>query len=197
MPTYREAFARLSYTAGVKRLALVAALSAISGTTWADGERALSIGIGYATFSAPGEAMDNQAPPNLSPDWGAALNLTYERALGTDVWLRAELTGGLFRGGAEMGQSSTSFAGLGDAGVTYRFDVFKWVPYALIGLGGVVSGGGPIDRGTDLVLVVGGGLDKLYSRSLSWGAEARIASFGGDITVFTIGIRRTVRWGFF
>jgi hypothetical protein len=181
----------------VKRLALIAVLSATAGTARADGERALSVGIGYATFSVPGEAMDDQTPPNLSPTGGGALGVTYERSLGTDVWLRADLTGGLFYGGAQMGQNNTSFAALGDAGVTYRFDVFKYVPYAFAGLGAVVSGGGPIDRGTDLVVVIGGGLDKLYGRSLSWGGEVRLASFGGDITVFTIGIRRTVRWGFF
>src|SRR5262249_41364105 len=69
------------------------------------------------------------------------------------------------------------------------------VPYLFGGLGGVVSGGGPIDRGADFVLVVGGGVDWLVSRERSLGLEARIASFGGDITVGTCGVRGTVRWG--
>jgi len=86
---------------------------------------------------------------------------------------------------------------LGDAGVVFRFDVLKFVPYAFGGLGGIMAGGGPIDRGTDFVLVVGGGVDWLQSRERSLGLEARVASFGGDVTVVTFGVRGTVRWGFF
>ncbi len=82
----------------------------------------------------------------------------------------------------------------------------KWIAFELSacvrvkapgGVGGVMSGGGPIDRGTDLVLVVGGGLDRLWSRKRSAGLEMRIASFGGDVTVVTIGLRGTTRWDFF
>ena len=91
--------------------------------------------------------------------------------------------------------SQTSFASLGDAGAVFRFDVLQVVPYLFAGLGGVVSGGGPLDRGADLVLVVGGGVDWLMSRERSIGLEARIASFGGDITVATFGLRGTLRWG--
>ncbi len=178
-------------------LAVVTVALGASSSARAEGERALSVGIGYASFSVPDVAMEEMTPITLSPDFGGALTLSYERSIGTDVSFRAELAGGIFRGGARMDESATSFAGLGAAGVTYRFDVFKYVPYAFLGLGGVISGGGPIDRGADVVLVVGGGLDKLVSRSRSWGGEIRIASFGGDITVFTLGIRGTVRWGFF
>jgi len=93
-------------------------------------------------------------------------------------------------------QGNTSFAALGDAGVVYRFDVLKYVPYAFAGIGGVAAGGGPIDSGADFVLVIGGGLDWLVSRERSYGLETRVASFGGDITVVTFGVRGTVRWGF-
>jgi hypothetical protein len=77
----------------------------------------------------------------------------------------------------------------------FRFDVLQVVPYLFAGLGGVVSGGGPLDRGADFVLVVGGGVDWLMSRERSIGLEARLASFGGDITVATFGVRGTLRWG--
>jgi len=177
---------------------LVALLVLAAGrTAGAESEQALSVGLGYATFSVPGEAVNNMPAPSLSPTWGGALTLSYERAIGTDVALRAELAGGMFYGGGVEDQSNVSYALLADAGVAFRFDVFKYVPYAFAGLGAVASGGGPIDRGTDFVLVVGGGCDKLLSRSRSLGAELRVASFGGDITVFTIGVRGTVRWGFF
>lgn len=167
-----------------------------AGVARAD-EQALSVGAGFATFSAPGEKMGEMTPPQVSPTGGGALSVSYERAIGTDVALRGELALGMFFGGSAAGQSSRSYAVLGDAGAVFRFDIFKYVPYAFAGIGAVSAGGGPIDRGTDLVLVIGGGLDRLWSRQRSAGLEVRIASFGGDITVVTAGVRGTVRWGFF
>lgn len=180
----------------------VAALILPAAAARADGERALSVGLGYATFSVPGKAEGNMAPPSLSPDLGGALSVTYERAVGSDFGLRAELAGGVFYGGAdpdadERAPRETSYALLADAGVVYRLDVLKYVPYAFAGVGGVASGGGLIDRGLDFVLVLGGGVDWLRARDRSYGVELRLASFGGDITVFTAGLRGTVRWGFF
>lgn len=179
------------------RNAAIAIVAALGGTASADGDRAVSASLGWATFSAPGEAMGNQAPPSLSPDIGGVLAVTYEHSISTDFSLRAELAGGVFYGGAMAMQTGTSYALLGDAGVAYRFDVLKFVPYAFGGLGAVATGGGPLDAGADLVLVVGGGLDWLRSRERSVGLEARVASFVGDLTVVTFGVRGTVRWGFF
>jgi hypothetical protein len=169
--------------------------AALGGVAHAEGDRALSASLGWATFSAPGQAMGRQAPPTLSPDVGGILAVSYEQAISSDVALRAELAGGVFYGGGQAMQSQTSYASLGDAGAVFRFDVLKVVPYLFGGLGGVVAGGGPIDRGADVVLVVGGGVDWLTSRERSLGLEARIASFGGDITVVTFGVRGTLRWG--
>jgi len=168
---------------------------ALGGTAHAEGERALSVGLGWATFSALGKPMGRQAPPTLSPDIGGALVASYEYSISSDIALRGELAGGVFHGGNQAMQSAWSYASLGDAGAVFRFDVVKVVPYLFGGVGGVVSGGGPIDRGVDFVLVAGGGVDWLYSRERSIGAEVRIASFGGDITLATIGVRGTLRWG--
>ncbi|HEX2688366.1 MAG TPA: hypothetical protein VHN14_17165 [Kofleriaceae bacterium] len=179
------------------RSGALAIVAMIGGTVHADGDRAVSASLGWATFSAPGQAMRNQAPPTLSPDIGGTLAVSYEQSVSTDIGLRAELAGGVFYGGEQTMQRRTSHAVLGDAGVVFRFDVLKFVPYAFGGLGGVATGGGPIDRGADLVLVVGGGVDWLTRRERSVGLEARVASFGGDITVVTFGVRGTVRWGFF
>jgi len=177
-------------------LALLAVIGS-RGVAHGDSERALSVGLGWATFSVPGEAVNNMEPPSISPDVGGALAVTYEHAIGSDLGLRAELAGGVFYGGAGKDQSNTSFAALGDAGVVFRFDVLKYVPYAFGGVGAVATDGGPIDRGLDFVLAVGGGLDILASRARSYGFEARLASFGGDVTVFTLGVRGTSRWGYF
>ena len=163
---------------------------------WAEGERALSVNLGWATFSVPGKPVGNMAPPTYSPDVGGALGVSYEQAIGTDISLRGELAGHLFTGGAGKGQSDPSWAGLADVGAVVRFDVLKYVPYAFGGIGGVYSGGGPIDRGAEFVVVVGGGLDVLASRTRSWGFEGRLASFGGNVTLFTIGLRGSIRWGF-
>lgn len=157
------------------------------------------MGLGWATFSALGEAMGNMEPPSVTPTIGGSLSLSYERAIGTDFLLRGELVGGLFYGGgdAEDQPSKTSNALLADAGIAVRFDVLKYVPYAFAGLGAVTAGGGPLARETDLVLVLGGGLDWLQSRSRSYGIEVRVASFGGETTIVTAGLRGTVRWGYF
>lgn len=175
----------------------MAVLLGLCRTAVAENERAISAGLGYATFSTLGEAMNNMEPPALSPDWGGALSLTYERMIGSDFGLRADLAGGLFRGGNTMKQSRGSYAAIADVGVVFRFDILHVVPYAFGGLGAVASAGGPLDRGANVVLVVGGGLDWLRSRSRSYGLEVRLASFASDVTVVTVGVRATTRWGFF
>lgn len=176
---------------------VVAGLALGAADARADDEQAVSLGLGWATFSTVGTASGNMAPPTLSPDVGGALALTYERAIGTDLALRGEAAGGVFYGGAQKKQSATSFTALADVGIAVRFDVLKYVPYAFGGVGAVAAGGGPIATDVAPVLVIGGGLDVLASRARSWGIEGRLASFGGDITVFTLGVRGTVRWGFF
>src|ERR1041385_1838670 len=151
-------------------------MAVVGGTARADGERAVSASLSWATFSALGKPMGKQAPPTLSPDIGGMLAVSYEQAISDDISLRGELAGGGFHGGGPPMQSQTSYASLGDAGAVFRFDVLKVVPYLFGGLGAVVSGGGPIDRGTDFVLVVGGGVDWLRDREHSFGLEARLAS---------------------
>jgi hypothetical protein len=162
-------------------------------------EKAASVGVGFAGFSTIGVAKGKMEPPALGSDVGGALSLEYERAIGTDFGLRAEAVTGLFYGGIQdpKKQSNVSYAGLVDVGGTVKFDVLKYVPYAFGGLGAVISAGGPIDTSLDMVVVVGGGLDILSSRKRSWGVQAKVASFGGDITVFSVGVRGTSRWGFF
>jgi len=180
---------------------VVLALVLAAGPAYADDEQALSAGVGFATFSMPGKPMGDMAPPTVSPGGGETLTLSYERAIGSDVSLRGALAGAVFHGGNEDKESSVSYAALADVGLAFRFDVLRSVPYAFAGVGGVYSGGGPIgateNAGMDFVVVVGGGVDRLLSRTRSIGGEVRLASFGGDITVFTIGVRGTCRWGFF
>lgn len=170
--------------------AILVVLTAVPAA--AETEQALSIGVGYATYSAPGPVTDHaMAPPAVSPTLGGALVLGYERAFGTDLALRAELGGGVFYG------DEVSYAALADLGATLRFDVLEWVPYGFAGVGGLVAGGGPLDGGLEPVLVVGGGVDRLLGRTRAIGGEVRVASFGGDVTVVTVNVRGSLRWGFF
>jgi hypothetical protein len=186
----------MRYNCGVRAVAFTLVML-LARAVHAEGDQALSASVSWATFSVPGEPVGRQAPPTLTPDWGGALAVSYERSISTDLSLRAEVAGGLFRGGTQGMQGKTSYAALGDAGVVFRFDVLNIVPYAFGGLGAATAGGGPIERSTDLVLVVGAGVDWLRGRERSYGLEARVASFGGDVTVVTFGVRGTVRWGFF
>jgi hypothetical protein len=184
---------------GMRAGLVVCALVASSGVARADGDRALSLGLGYATFSLPGvqKQGSNMVPPDITPYGGGQLTLAYEHGLSTDLSLRIEGAGGAFYGGAQKGQSDFSMATLADAGVVFRFDVTKYVPYAFAGVGGVLATGGPIETDATFVLALGGGVDWLKSRDRSYGIEVRLASFAGDITVFTIGVRASRRWGYF
>jgi len=171
----------------VRTLAAVAALAAPAA---AEGDRALSIGIGYATLSGPGMRLGQTVPPTVSAE-GGAISLMYEHSLGSDVSLRGEIGAHAFNGGA--------YAGLAGIDAVYRYDVVKWVPYVFGGLGTLAAGGGPIDRGLQPVLTVGGGVDWLLSRdrSVSILPEVQLASFGGDVTVFSVELRGSIRWGYF
>lgn len=177
--------------------ALLLVLASGGTPAHAENERALSVGLGWATFSVPGEPSGNMAPPSISPDGGGAVAVTYEHSIGSDLALRGELVGGIFYGGNANEQQALSYAALVDAGIVYRFDVLKYVPYAFGGVGAVGTAGGPMQNDVNFVLAIGGGLDILMSRARSYGFEARLASFGGDVTVFTLGIRATARWGYF
>ena len=163
----------------------------------AEGERAFSVGLSWATFSVPGEKEGTMEPTTISPDVGGSLAGIYEHAIGSDFSLRGEAAFGLFSGGQKMDEPAISYAGLADVGAVFRFDVLKYVPYAFGGVGAVHTWGGPIGDNTTFVLALGGGLDVLASREKSWGVEARLASFGGDVTIFTVGLRATKRWGYF
>jgi hypothetical protein len=166
-------------------------LAAIASHAHAETEQAVSVGVGYATYAALGKAMGNMPPPTITPTAGAGVRLGYERALSQELSMRGAVAAGGFVGGG------TAHYGEAAVGVTFRFDVLKYVPYAFAEIGLLQRGGGPLSTGLDPVLCLGGGLDVLASRSRSWGFEAQLSSFGGSTTVFTIGLRGTHRWGFF
>jgi len=165
---------------------VVTCVLAASAPAAAD-ESALSASLGWATYSLPGEENST-----VRSYLGAEVGVVYERAFAEPLSARIELAGGWFHH-ADGG----SWLGVGDVGVVYRFDVLTYVPYAFAGVGAVVAGGGPLPSTTEPVLMLGGGLDLLLSRERSVGIELHLASFAGSVTTFSLGVRGTLRWGYF
>ena len=87
-------------------------------------------------------------------------------------------------------------------GLSYKIDVFEWIPYAgLLGTAYVFDGApGPNgESGLELGASVFGGLDHLFSRDLAAGIQIRehaIVSDGVNFPYFTVTLRVEHRWGF-
>lgn len=169
-------------------LVVAASWTASGNAAASDGESALSGLLGVGTFTLPGEEEDE----SISPTAGGVGLVSYERGFSEALSWRIELSGGLYAGGG------LSWSGAVAGGLVYRFDVLKYVPYAVIEVGGSMVGGGPVPEPViDPVVQIGGGVDFLLGRSRSWGLEARVASFAGDTTTVSVGARYTIRWGYF
>jgi len=168
---------------------LALALVLVPGAAFADaGESALSAAIGGGTFTRPGMKADT----TIGPTAGAVAQISYERGFSESWSWRVDAQGGGYLGGG------FSWSAEGAAGIVYRFDVLKYVPYGMVELGASEVGGGPIPTPAFApVVMVGGGVDWLTGRDRSWGLEARVASFAGDTTAVSVAIRTTWRWGFF
>ena len=169
-------------------LILVLLVRAPGAVVASEGESALSASLGGGTFVLPGEEEDE----SIGPSGGGVALVSYERGISEALSWRVELSGGLYTGGG------LSWSGAAAGGLVYRFDVLKYVPYALVEVGGSLVGGGPVPEPVlDPVVQIGGGIDFLLGRSRSWGLEARVASFAGDTTIVSVGARYTIRWGYF
>src|SRR5262245_40411160 len=166
----------------MRRALAIALLAVLNGPARADdGESAISISAGYASFAIP-----EPEPP------GGALGLEYEHGLSDVFWLRAAAAGGVY--GADGGPS---YAAQGSIGLTYVVDVVKYIPYLHLGIGGVGVFGGALDRQLHPIAELGVGLDILARRDLSWGPWLRLASFLDDSEFVSGGLRLSWRWGFF
>ena len=146
-----------------------------------DGESALSVSLGYASFAIP----DTEPP-------GGAFGLDSERGLSDVFWLRAAAAGAVY--GSDGGPS---YGVQGSLGLTYVVDVVEYVPYLHAGIGGVGLFGGELERQLHPVAELGAGLDILARRDLSWGPWLRLASFLDDSQFLSGGVRLSWRWGFF
>jgi hypothetical protein len=172
------------------RNVLVSCLVALPAVAHAsDGESALSGGLGVGTYVMPDPQDEEET---IAPTAGGVATLTFERGFSEALSYRVEGSGALYGGGG------LSWSAVVAAGVVYRFDVLKYVPYALVELGGVAIGGGPVPETVlDPALQLGGGLDILQSRDRSWGVEAKVASYLTGTTTMSLSLRITRRWGYF
>jgi hypothetical protein len=148
----------------------------------ADGERALSATVGYATY----------ALPEYNPH-GGVLGLDFERGFSDALsWRVSGGAGVYYREGLTYSTHLT-------VGLTYLFDVLKYVPYLNLGVGGIaivdVDGASVVD--VSPLAEIGVGLDVLRDRTSSVGVYVRFETLLQETAFFTAGVRSTWRWGFF
>jgi hypothetical protein len=175
------------YESVLRACAVIAILFSVSAARAGEGESAVSPSLGWAGYATTDK--DGKA---VSSSIGAAAGATYERGISEALSWRVSLVGAGFT--ADKGRSVSAW---GAAGLVYRFDVLKYVPYVEVSVGGVWIDGATLHNGMDPLLELGGGLDVLSSRDRSWGGEIRLGSFAGDTTILTVGVRTTWRWGYF
>lgn len=162
-------------------LVLVLVLPAAAGAD--EGESALSIGGGLATFTIPDHG-----------GLGGMIGGDYERGLSDAFWLRASVAGAVYRGSDGEG---AIYAGRATVGLTYVVDVLKYVPYIHLGAGGLALGGPAVDAELRPLGEIGVGLDVLSRRGLSYGPFARLQTSFDEGAFVELGARVTWRWGFF
>ena len=146
-----------------------------------DDESALSVSLGYGTY----------AVPDSNPH-GSVLGVDYERGFSDALSFRA--SGGA---GAYYGNDQLTYSGHLVLGITYLFDVIKYVPYANLGLGGIAIFGEEDGTRLSPLVELGVGVDVLHSRTFSYGVQLRFETFLQETSFFTGGLRATWRWGFF
>ena len=173
----------MDFARPVASAALVAAVVLSSGAAQAsEGERTLSVSAGYATFRG-----DDRTPH------GGAVGVGYEYGLSDALWLRGSGTAGGYADDGSFAWSSHA-----TVGVTYVFDVLKYVPYANLGAGVLLTDSGADDApiAVDPIVELGVGLDVLASRERSYGGYVRVSTLS-NTTLFTAGFRLSWRSGFF
>lgn len=162
-------------------VATLFAVALATPTAASDDESALSLSLGYGTYDIP----------DHSPH-GGVLGIDYERGFSDALSLR--VSGGA---GAYYEDGQTTYTSHVVAGMTYLFDVIKYVPYTSAGLGAIVIAGGEQDTQVNALVELGVGLDVLHSRAFSYGIQAKLEKFLESTAFFTAGMRVTWRWGFF
>ena len=165
---------------GIAAAALALALTAPPAAA-SEGVRSFSASLSYGTFR-----LDDEVEPQ-----GGVLGFDFEHGLSDTIALRAAAAGGLYY------QDAMAYTGHAVVGLTYVFDVLKWVPYVNLGVGGIVVDGAELDLRIEPLIELGAGVDFLQSREFSWGLQARYETYTTRTHFLSAGLRMTWRWGFF
>lgn len=178
----------------MRAVVLCAVLLPAGAARAGDGEQAASFGVApWATYATPGTEEDE----TVSPHWGAGVTAGYERGFGADVAWRVDLIAAAYAADDRAGELTWAGTALATAGLTYRVDVLKYVPYVEVGVGALVRTGGPFEAGVEPALRLGGGIDWLRGRARSHGIAVAMTSFASDTTTVSVSVRSTWRWGYF
>lgn len=123
--------------------------------------------------------------------YGGALGIDYEYRVTDAVAVRGSGSGGVYDA------DGTAYSGQAVLGLTYAFDVIKYVPYANAGIGAIVLTGDAFETDVNPLVEVGVGVDVLHSRTFSYGVVARFETLLEKTSYFTAATRLSWRWGFF
>jgi hypothetical protein len=155
-----------------------------------DGDHALSLALGYGTYSIV--QLNATKAAERRTMHGGALVLDYDRGFG-DAWgFKIMAAGGLGDGPTGLAWNAS-----GTVGLRYALDVLRYVPYVHAGVGAMIVGGGGIDREVKPIVELGAGIDVLESTTWSWGVSVRVETLGTDVVFFTITPRLSYHWGYF
>jgi hypothetical protein len=157
----------------------------------AEGEKALGAGLDYSAWNVEQPDHPGNDHDSITAQ-GAQLVGDYEYGWNDTLWLRASL-----RAGYHVVPDGTAWSTGGTIGITYAFDVLRYVPYGELGIGVLAVGGDGLFTEVRPVVELGLGLDVLEGRTWSWGVVAHFDGTYSQALFFTIGPRVSWRWGYF
>jgi hypothetical protein len=157
----------------------------------APGETTVSLGLDYVQWR---RAIDLPGMDDAVDFWGhgARLTLETERGFSDAFWWHGQVNLGATRADGEAGVLASA-----TVGVTYAFDVLKYVPLVHLGAGASLTGGGRVDVEVTPVVALDGGLIILRSRTRSWGVIGGVEIGASGLWQLNLGLRYGWRWGTF
>ena len=129
--------------------------------------------------------VDNQG------SWAGGAIGEFQRGISRSVWLRVSAGGML---SVDQPDDSAWFA---STGLTYAFDVVRYVPYLHLGVGAAWLWRDGQHHDITPAADFASGIDFLANRTRSYGLVARVVTSFTNETVYTVGFRVAHRWGFF
>ena len=156
-------------------------LGAVRSAHADEGESSFSTGVAVSGFSIP----------DHNP-LGGLIGFDYEYSVTEAVWLKLSAGGGTY-----YDDGNPAYAGYSHVGISYLIDVLQYVPYIDLGVGVLAVAADDVEEPILPLIEIGVGMDFLTSKERSYGVFARFESFLGRSAFYSVGVRRSWRWGFF